>query len=119
MSPSATRLIKLNDGKGPLIEVEATENEVQQVSSRAAKKVQQTLDTIEPLLVHACQPVIAALKDIGEDADVESAEVELGFSFEGEGDVYIAKFKGGANLLVRVSLKPRPAEEPDDQHSPS
>jgi hypothetical protein len=108
MTTTATRLIQLNDGT--LVEVEASANDVQEVSSRAAERVQQTLDRVQPLLVHACRPVIAALEEIGENADVDSAELELGFSFEGEGDVYIAKFKGGANLLVRVSLKPRIAE---------
>jgi hypothetical protein len=105
----ATRLIRLDDGTlddGILIEVEATDDDIQQVSSRAAEKIQQTLDKVQPLLVATCQPVIAALKEIGQDAEVDTAELELGFAFEGEGSLYITKFKGAANLIVRVSLKP-------------
>jgi hypothetical protein len=109
MPNRTTRLIKLGDGT--LVEVEATEDDVQQVSAKDAEtRLNQTLDNIQPLLVRASQPFIAALKNIGQDADIDSAELELGFSFEGEGDVYIAKFKGGANLLIRVSLKPSTME---------
>lgn len=112
MTTGATRLIHLRDGI--VLEVDATEHEVQHISSRTAEHVQFTLAQIQPLLVQACQPVIAALSTIGQDAHIAAAELELGFSFEGEGNRYIARFTGGATLLVRISLTPRSPEETHD-----
>lgn len=33
--------------------------------------------------------------------------MELGLGFEAEGNLYITKAKGNANLLVRFTLKPK------------
>ena len=99
----ATRLIKLEDGT--LIEVEVTGEEVQQISSSLADKVDATLGKIKPILLKTCQPVIAALKDLQKEIDLEQAEIEMGLSFESEGNIYITKAKLGANLLIRMTLK--------------
>ena len=101
----ATKLIKLEDGT--LVEVEAKQNEVEQISSRAADKVQESLDTIVPILVRVSQPIIAACQQLDQGSLLEQAEVELGLSFEGEGNIYITKAKAGANLTVKLILKPR------------
>lgn len=39
--------------------------------------------------------------------DIERAEIELGLSFEGEGNLYVTKSSAGANLKVKLSLKPK------------
>lgn len=75
-----TKLIRLEDGT--LVEVEAKPNEVEQISSRAADKVQESLDTIVPILVSVCQPLIAAWQQLDQGTLLEQAEVELGLSFE-------------------------------------
>ena len=98
-----TRLIRLQDGT--LIEVETQLGEPSQISSGAAKRVLETLDVIQPILVNACRPVIAAWKDLNKETTVEKAELELGLSFEGEGNIYITKVKGGANLTVKLTLR--------------
>ena len=100
-----TKLIKLGDGT--LIEVDATTDDVQQISSKVAKQVQDTLKKVKPLLINACQPVVAAWKEMSQDMDIEQAEIELGLSFEGEGNVYIAKAKSGANINIKLILKPQ------------
>lgn len=99
----ATRLIKLEDGT--LVEVEALENEPQQIAADQVKKVKQTVENIDSVLVAVCQPVIASWKQLNKEVNVEKAEVELGLSFEGEGNVYITKAKAGANITVRLTLK--------------
>lgn len=39
--------------------------------------------------------------------NIEQAEIELGLSFEGEGNLYITKSKAGASLTVKLTLKPK------------
>ena len=99
----ATKLIKLEDGS--LVEVEVSGDEVQQIAGSLADKVDATINKIKPILLKTCQPIVAAVKDLREDADIEQVEVEVGLSFDAEGNIYITKAKFGANLLVRMTLK--------------
>jgi hypothetical protein len=99
----AAKLIKLEDGS--LVEVEVSGDEVQQISGNLADKVDATLSKIKPILLKTCQPIVAAVKDLRKDVDLEQVEVEVGLSFDAEGNIYITKAKFGANVLVRMTLK--------------
>jgi hypothetical protein len=99
----ASKLIKLDDGT--LVEVEVAGDEVQQISGGLAEKVDATMNKIKPVLLRTCQPIVAAVKDLREDADLEQVEVEVGLSFDVEGNIYITKANFGANVLVRMTLK--------------
>jgi hypothetical protein len=99
----ATKLIKLEDGT--LLEVEVAGEEVQQIAGGLAEKVDATLDKIKPVLLKICRPIISAVKDLRADIDLEQVEVEVGLSFDIEGNIYVTKTKFGANILVRMTLK--------------
>src|SRR5205823_11342022 len=99
----ATKLIRLEDGT--LVEVEVPTEEVQQISGSLADRVNATIDKMKPVLLNTCKPIIAAVKDLREDVDLEQVEVEVGLSFDAEGNIYITKAKFGANVLVRMTLK--------------
>lgn len=101
----ASKLIELEDGT--LIEVEVLEEQAQQISHRFADKVNTTFDKIQPILVKTCRPIAAAWREINQEMQIEQAEVEIGFSFEGEGNVYVTKAKAGSNLKVKLILKPK------------
>lgn len=100
-----SKLIELEDGT--LIEVEVPEDEAQQISSKFADRVSTTFDKIKPILVKTCRPIAAAWKEINQEMPIEQAEVEIGFSFEGEGNVYVTKAKAASNLKVKLVLKPK------------
>ena len=99
----ASKLIKLEDGT--LVEVEVAGDEVQQISGGLAEQVDATIDKMKPVLLKTCQPIVGALKDLREDVDLEQIEVEVGLSFDVEGNIYITKANFGANVLVRMTLK--------------
>ena len=101
----ATKLIELNDGT--LVEVEVSSDQAHQISGGFAERVGTTVDKIEPVLVKICHPIVAAWNEISKETHIEQAEVELGLSFEGEGNLYITKSKAGANLTIRLTLKPK------------
>lgn len=103
----ATKLIELADGV--LVEAEVSESEARPIAGGAASKVAASLDRIEPLLVSVCRPVANAWDAIAGDLQVESVAIELGLSFEGEGNVFVTKAKAGANLTVTLTVKRRPA----------
>lgn len=99
----ATKLIKLEDGT--LVEVEVASDEVQQIAGGLAEKVDATMNKMKPILLKTCQPIVAAVKDLREDVDLKQVEVEVGLSFDVEGNIYVTKAKFGANVLVRMTLK--------------
>jgi len=101
----ATKLIELEDGT--LVEVVALENEVQQISGGFADKVNSTFDKIKPLLINTCRPIMAAWDELNQDMLIERAEIELGLSFEGKGNIYVTQATAKANLVVKLQLKPK------------
>jgi len=98
-----TQLIRLNDET--LVEVEIASGITEPISGGSARRVDATFDEIAPLLVKTCRPIAAAWTEISQIAKIDSAEIELGLSFEAEGNLYIAKSKAGANLKVKLTLK--------------
>lgn len=101
----ATQLIELLDGT--LVEAEVSDNQPREVSGSFAEKVDATFDKVKPLLLNACRPIVAAYQELNQEMTIEQAEVEIGLSFEGEGNLYITKSKAGANLTVKLLLKPK------------
>lgn len=101
----ATKLIELDDGT--LVEIEVPTDQAQQISGGFADKVSSTFDKIQPILVKTCKPIAAAWQEINQEMNIEQAEVQLGLSFEGEGNIYITKSKANANLTVKLVLKPK------------
>lgn len=101
----ASKLIELEDGI--LIEVEVPDGEAKQISNRAADAVSTTFDKIKPILKKTMRPIVEIWDELDQDVELEAAEVEVNFSFEGEGNLYITKTKAGANLSVKLIMKPK------------
>lgn len=99
------KLIELEDGT--LVEVEVPEDEARQIASRFADKVSANFDKIKPILLRMCRPIAEVCQEIDQGVEVEQAEVQVNFSFEGEGSVYVTKAKAGSNLTVKLVLKPK------------
>jgi hypothetical protein len=100
-----TKLIELDDGT--LIEVEVPEGEARKISSHFAEKVNSTFDRIKPILKQACRPIAEVCQELNQEVHVDQAEIQVSFSFEGEGNIYITKAKAGSNLTVKLVLKPK------------
>ena len=100
-----TKLIQLEDGT--LVEVEVPADRVQPISGGFADRVNATFEQIRPLLVRTCRPIAAAWKELNQEVSIEEAEVEIGLSFEAEGNLYLTKSKAGANLTVKLVFKPK------------
>ncbi len=98
-----TKLVRLGDGV--LVEVQAPESEMQQISGNRARAVDAAFDQIKPLLLKISQPVLDAVNDMRDQVNVEQVEIELGLSFESGGTIYIAQAKASSNLNVKMTLK--------------
>ncbi|NJO78363.1 MAG: hypothetical protein HC827_07435 [Cyanobacteria bacterium RM1_2_2] len=101
-----TKLVRLREDD-ILVEVEVPEEQAREISSRNADAVDSTINKIYPVLVSACRPIINVWKEVKQEIQLEQAEIELGFSFEGEGNLYIAKTKATATLTVKLVVKPK------------
>ena len=97
----STKLIRLADGT--LVEAEVSPGEATQISGGAARRVESSLERVEPILTNVCRS-IAKSWDAITDLHVEKVSVELGLSFEGEGNIFVSRAKAGANLVVTLTL---------------
>jgi len=103
----ASKLIELEDGT--LVEIEVPDKRAQPIAGGLADKIKSaTLENIKPILLRACKPVAEVWRELNRDLHIEQAEIELGLGFEAEGNLYITKAKGNANLTVKLTLKPKP-----------
>lgn len=101
-----SKLIELEDGT--LIEIEQRKGGDQEISGGAADRIKDvTIDKIKPLILKAAKPISEVYQELNKGMEVRQAEVELGLGFEAEGNLYITKAKGNANLLVKLTLAPK------------
>lgn len=101
----AAKLIELEDGT--LVEVEVSEDQAQQISGGFADKVSSSFEKIKPILLNTCKPVTEVWKELNKDMEIDQAQIQLGLSFEGEGNLFVTKSKAGANISVTLTLKPK------------
>lgn len=98
------QLIELSDGI--LVEVFMPENRAHPISKTNAKQVKAAFKKLSSFLPEVGRNLQAAWREINQDMTVKEAEIELGLSFESEGNIYIAKGTAGANLTVKITLLP-------------
>jgi hypothetical protein len=105
----ATRLIELEDGL--LVEVDVLTEEPQPISGGFAQRVSSAFDRITPVIQRVCRSFVESYRQLPDSITLERAELELGLSFEAEGNLYITRSKGSANLVVRLTLRPAGADQ--------
>jgi len=111
-----TQLIELEDGT--LIEVDHLAGAVQKTAGGSAiQHVDKTIDRVTPVLARVGQAVAAAWRELNKDMTITETQIELGLSFEGEGNVYVTKATAGANLVVTLTLKPPDSEKSKEDAS--
>lgn len=98
-----TKIIELEGGI--LLEVDVPSEQIEEISGGVYKKVNSTINKIKPIIINTCKPIIAAWDELNREAPIEEVNIELGLSFESEGNVYITKAKAGANLTIKFILK--------------
>ena len=99
-----TKLIELSDGL--LVEVEAEDDTVQQIAAGAADRVDQALDGVQGLLKKAVQPVVSVWDELNRDLAIEKVEIQLALGFEAEGNLFVARGTGKANINFKLIVSP-------------
>ena len=97
-----TKLIRLKDG--PLVEVEVLREDVRDISGGSAEAVEKTVHQLEKIVETISEPIINSIHKLERKASVHQVEVEVGLSFEGEGNLYVVKSKSSASLSVKLTL---------------
>jgi len=102
------KLIGLENGL--MMEVEASEDEIQMISGGSDEivtRVERSMGTVEKMLIQSVDPIVNAYNILNQDVILDSAEVEIGIGFSAEGNVFVAKGSANANLNVKLVLKPK------------
>jgi len=109
----ATQLIQLKNGL--MIEAEVPGQTGEQIAGGVNKLGVTFNEKVKPVLLEICEPLADVWQHLNKNVHVEQAEVELGFSFEGEGNLFLTKAKTGANFTVKLTLKPGDRAEAEEQ----
>ncbi|MCI5128185.1 MAG: hypothetical protein D3907_06715 [Candidatus Electrothrix sp. AUS3] len=104
----ATKLIEMEDGL--LVEVEVPQDQVNQIAGGIPEQVDKAIDTVRPILLKACRPVVSVWQELNKEMTIDNVEVELQLGFSAEGSVFLAKSKGNANLKIKLSISPKSDE---------
>ena len=102
------KLIKLESGL--MMEVEIPQSEIEMISGGSndmIEKVESSMGTVEQILIQSVDPIVNAYNTLNQEVVLEKAEVEIGIGFSAEGNIFIAKGKGSANLKVKLVLAPK------------
>ena len=105
-----SKLIEMEDGV--VVEVEVPQDQVDKIAgtSDAVEQVDTALDTVHPILLKACRPVISVWDELNREMCIDKVEVELQLGFSADGSVFLAKAKGNANLKIKLSVSPKAGE---------
>lgn len=101
------KLIEMDNGL--MMEVEIPQQEIEMISggNDIVEKVEQSMSAVEKVLVQSIQPITHAYNTISQEIVLEKAEVEIGIGFSAEGNIFVAKGSGSANLKVKLVLSPK------------
>ncbi|MBF4692063.1 CU044_2847 family protein [Fusibacter ferrireducens] len=97
-------IIRLKDGV--LVEIEKNEN-FSQVSNIKTRMVDITFDSIKDTLTRISKPISEMVEKDDSTLKISKTEVELGLSFQGEGNIYITKIDATANLKIKMTFEKR------------
>lgn len=100
-----TKVVTLEDGTR--IQIDVSEEQAQQISG-GIDTIKGSFDKVQPLLLNICRPLVSTWNELNKEMSIEQAEVELGLSFEGEGNLFVTKSSLGANFKLKLILKPKP-----------
>lgn len=94
------KIITLNNGLQ--IEVDVSENEAMEISDNDF--VDSSIDKIQSLLGKVCIPIAESINQLGGNLNVESTKVTIGVKVGVEGNFFVAKSTGEANIQVEMTL---------------
>ena len=107
----AMKLVKLDNGLLMEVEVQEDPNGIQQINggdeNEILGRVAGSMEMVESMLIKSVEPISNAYKALNQDVTLEKAEIEIGIGFSAEGNIFIAKGKGSANLKVKLVLSPK------------
>ena len=105
-----SKLIQMPSQFGPIIvEVETTEDEIVPVSKtgeRIISEAKETFDKVEDVIANSSLVMTNALKNLAKkEPALDTASLEYGFQFTGEGNIYMVKVAAEGSIKVNINLK--------------
>lgn len=98
----------MNDGDGPLVEVEMTLPDTREASSGTFVKVvnrgfEDVLNTLRSIVV----PFSDTWKELSKEVEISESTLKVSLGVTAEGNFYIAKGGASANLEISLKLTPK------------
>ena len=97
-----TKIIELDDGIW--VEVDTATGKMQPRVGGGSKAIATGIAQLGDVMLKVVLPMVNTWRAM--DRDVAQAEVELGFKFSAEGNLYLAKTTGDTHLTIKLTIKP-------------
>ena len=102
-------LIGMNDGDGPLVEVEMTLPDARNAASGTLITVvnrgfEDILSTLRSIVV----PFSDTWKELSKEVEISESTVKMSLGVTAEGNFYVAKGGGSANIEISLKLTAKP-----------
>lgn len=104
----AKQLIRMDEGRGPLVEVEVDTAQAVQAASRGdVWEVQKSFGTVSDFLQKVILPFTESWRTLSEKIDISEAVVKLSVGVSATGNFFLAKGESSANLEVVLKFIPK------------
>jgi hypothetical protein len=105
-----SKLIKMPSADGSvIIEVETSENEIVPVGKkgeRVIEEAKEAFETVENAIISTGSKLSHALRNLAQkEPSLESASLEFGLQFTGEGNIYLVKTAVQGSIKVSINLR--------------
>ena len=105
-----SKLIKMPSKEGAIIvEVETTEDKIIPVSKkgeRIIEEAKEAFERVESAIIDTGSKLSRALKNLAEkEPSLESASLEFGLQFTGEGNIYLVKTAAQGSIKLKFDSK--------------
>lgn len=98
------QLIRLENGRGPVVEVEVEEPVARDAAAGPVIAVGAAMDAVQETLLRVCRPFLETWKVLQTDVEIGEASVTLGLGVTAEGNFFVAKGATEANLEVSIKF---------------
>lgn len=103
-----SKIVRFADGV--MVEIAASQTPGEPVSGtgKAVERAKQAFEAAAGVAGVALKAIVGSVRTAVREVSVAQAEVEFGVGFTVEGDIYITKVKGEANINIRVTIDAHP-----------
>jgi hypothetical protein len=100
-----TSVVMFNDNV--LIEISGGPGRAQPITANQIDNVNRNFSDVVKAISNFVEPLATTVQSSLAKLEIESAEIDLGFSFSAEGNIVVCKASAEGSIHIKLSVKPK------------